>query len=390
MHASTFNKIAESEIKFCLSFSQGCSSLLASLLSYPTSEQIFTSASIYNSTEEIHSQLENSTLDPNTIALQLSQRAWRTASSTNPSVCGVGISCIPSEDVNSKVYLMSFWFASEIQNSFQIHEYSIDSSVSDPVLVLILGISSVTNSDDEKTLLEVFPNRRHWEMSANPIGLVLTGALNYVVFNSKGDMRTNSDPFYPEDYDTSNRNFILLLFPGSFNPLHWGHSELASAAISTAKKLPQHAGKIGARLTYEISTTIVDKKPADVDEITVRLNQFLTSGRRVAITSAKLFVDKAKIFENHGFVVGMDTVRRILDVTYYNDSEDKMIEALLEIGNHGCCFIVGGRKNACGEWDALSNLSIPKCINHLFIEIGTNDFRVDISSTDLRAQRIVT
>lgn len=44
-----------------------------------------------------------------------------------------------------------------------------------------------------------------------------------------------------------------------------------------------------------------------------------------------------------GFVIGTDTMVRILNPKYYGDDRDTMLEAVREMGRSGVHFVVGGR-----------------------------------------------
>jgi hypothetical protein len=84
--------------------------------------------------------------------------------------------------------------------------------------------------------------------------------------------------------------------------------------------------------------------------------------------------------------MGIDTARRVLDPQFYGN-EANMIEAMKAIDRHGCYFVVGGRKHG-DVWDDMSCLSVPDPIKHMFKAIQPHDFRVDISSTEIRARRL--
>ena len=214
---------------------------------------------------------------------------------------------------------------------------------------------------------------------------VLKGEVNSVLLNSFGAVRVPRLPFTSEAHDP--QHGISVLFPGSFNPLHWGHTEWAKAAerIAIQRYQAKHPNTdITTQVTYEISVSRVGKGIIDVDEAMRRVNQFTRSGLRIALTTAKLFIDKAKVFPNHGFVVGFDTMKRIIDPMYYEDSEEKMIAALREIGALGGYFLVGGRKEDDGRWATLTDLAIPHDLQDMVIEIPEKEFRVDVSSTELR------
>lgn len=220
---------------------------------------------------------------------------------------------------------------------------------------------------------------------ADPMTLVLNGDAPFAVYNAHGDARSMVAPFQSEPFDPSHT--IRVIYPGSFRPLHWGHRELATAAIQTISKLPKMKGK-RHELTFEISTCIADKNAAGICEsdLRERVSQFTRNHLRIAVTNAKLFTAKAELFPGSVFVVGVDTARRIVDKKYYNDSPLEMARALGEIRDFGCCFLVGGRQDSSQPdgWDDLSRMSVPSQFEGIFHQIPSETFRVDISSTDLR------
>jgi hypothetical protein len=219
----------------------------------------------------------------------------------------------------------------------------------------------------------------------SPINAVLNGQVQCALFNRHGDVRVNLPPFAKEDYDYEAN--IYLLYPGSFKPLHWGHTELARVAGQVMQRY--HPEKKNVVITYEISASIVGKKDVCEEDFVERVSQFTTQGRRVAITAAKLFVEKAEMFPNHGLVVGIDTARRVLEKQYYDNDDSKMIAAMKAIDSFGCYFVVGGRKHG-DVWDDLNALTVPPELQHMFKGINPADFRVDISSTEIRARRMST
>ena len=44
-----------------------------------------------------------------------------------------------------------------------------------------------------------------------------------------------------------------------------------------------------------------------------------------------------------GFLIGTDTMVRIINPKYYGDNEEDMLEAVREMGRSGVHFVVGGR-----------------------------------------------
>lgn len=227
--------------------------------------------------------------------------------------------------------------------------------------------------------------QREFASLPNPIASVLSGVARCALYNQLGEVRMDLPPYTVEGYDK--QNTIYLLYPGSFKPLHWGHTELARVAGIVMQRYQPEKTKVV--VTYEISASIVGKKDVCEADFVERVNQFTSQGRRVAITTARLFVEKAEMFPNHGLIVGVDTARRVIDPQYYDNSEEKMIDAIKALEKFGCYFVVGGRKHG-DLWDDLSSVNIPDPIKHMFKGINPTDFRVDISSTEIRARRMST
>ncbi|KAG0592336.1 hypothetical protein KC19_1G243500 [Ceratodon purpureus] len=125
-----------------------------------------------------------------------------------------------------------------------------------------------------------------------------------------------------------------VVLSGSFNPLHDGHVKLLDSACSLREDgLP----------CYEISAINADKPPLGLSDIKERLKQF-RNGKTLVVTNQPYFYKKAELFPDSTFVVGVDTVIRLLDPKYYGDSKVRMLEVLLGIKQLGCDFLVAGRK----------------------------------------------
>jgi hypothetical protein len=167
-----------------------------------------------------------------------------------------------------------------------------------------------------------------------------------------------------------------LLFPGSFNPLHEGHVLLARVA----EELRQQP------LTFEISVTNVDKPPLARETVRHRLTQFAWKWP-VELTRAPTFVQKARLFPGTTFVIGADTAERLFAPRYYGDDEVQMHAALEEIANSGSRFLVAVRVDAAGRVCALSDIPVPRRYVDLFTEIPEHRFRLDTSSSEIRARR---
>jgi hypothetical protein len=184
----------------------------------------------------------------------------------------------------------------------------------------------------------------------------------------------------------------VLIIPGSFNPPHIGHAQLANAAVLALRRIRQlessstHSirsmpsslsssssiidniwstvetsnDQYDPTVLFEISVTNVDKPPIDPDEVERRLNLFLRLESTdlpkdwgVILTNAPLFSQKAVVLNNvirdsrarrkMTFVIGTDTMVRIINPKYYGNSNTNMVAALEDMKEKGVHFIVGGR-----------------------------------------------
>jgi nicotinic acid mononucleotide adenylyltransferase len=167
----------------------------------------------------------------------------------------------------------------------------------------------------------------------------------------------------------------LVLFPGSFNPMHEGHTVLARIA----EELRQQP------LAFEISVTNVDKPPLASDTVRLRLTQFAWKSP-VELTRAPTFREKSRLFRSTTFVIGADTAERLVAPKYYGDDELQMHVALEEIANAGSSFLVAVRIDAAGRVRALSDIPVPRRFADLFTAIPEHRFRLDISSSEIRAK----
>jgi len=167
----------------------------------------------------------------------------------------------------------------------------------------------------------------------------------------------------------------FVLFPGSFNPMHQGHVLLARVA----EELRQQP------LAFEISVTNVDKPPLAGEMVKHRVMQFAWQSP-VELTRAPTFVEKSRLFPRTTFVIGADTAERLVAPRYYGDDEARMLVALEEIANSGGSFLVAVRIDAGGRVRALTDIPVPWRYADLFTEIPEHRFRLDISSSEIRAR----
>ena len=175
------------------------------------------------------------------------------------------------------------------------------------------------------------------------------------------------------NFVSSSNRIPELIFPGSFNPFHSGHQSMSELAEK----------KTGLGLAYEICIQNADKPPLSYHEIEKTLNQF-NHGHEWVLTKAGKFTDKAELFPNSVFIIGSDTLTRILDEKFYLNRQD-MLNQLDLFNSHNINFLVFGRKIR-NSFISLESVSIPEHIAKRFSGFGEEIFRDDISSTLIRKE----
>jgi hypothetical protein len=235
-----------------------------------------------------------------------------------------------------------------------------------------------------------------------------------------------------------------LIFPGSFNPPHIGHLQLANASIRTLERLQPYIHPRNHNdkpILFELSLTNVDKPSIDPNIVVSRIRKILELYSSttisndndtpefpqqwgIVLTRAPLFEEKLKILrskvlvadddDDHSstkkinFVIGTDTLVRILNPKYYQDQlRINMNKSLLELKSNGVGFIIGGRleqqqkqSTSSQSKEAQSSQSQPRFVSgrdelidlpedvaSMFTVMKESEFRVDLSSSDIRKQQ---
>jgi hypothetical protein len=231
-------------------------------------------------------------------------------------------------------------------------------------IILWLAQGCGISAPSPRSLLDVDEHFVETVVAAlDSIDQLLAGEVNRVTAQPDGQM-TLAAPQSP------------VLLPGSFNPMHAGHVLLARVA----EELRQQP------LAFEISVTNVDKPPLAAETVRRRLAQFAWKSP-VELTRAPTFVEKSRLFPRTTFVIGADTAERLVQPKYYGDDEARMHVALEEIGSSGASFLVAVRSDAAGRLRGLIDIPVPQRFADLFTQIPEHRFRLDTSSSEIRARR---
>jgi hypothetical protein len=132
----------------------------------------------------------------------------------------------------------------------------------------------------------------------------------------------------------------------------------------------------------EMSIVNVEKPALDFLEIADRCNDLAEFP--IVLTRAATFAEKADVIPGAVFLVGADTIARIGDPVYYGDDTRKRDSAIAALAARGCRFLVFGRTIGT-RFSNAADLPLPSALRALCEFVPESEFRVDVSSTEVRA-----
>lgn len=217
------------------------------------------------------------------------------------------------------------------------------------------------------------------EINNDPIHELLNGKIKDLVCKPQ----ENGTFEFTQDFGVGK----LVMLPGSFNPLHTGHTNALVQSTNIVE---------GSTGMYELSITNATKPKLSYGEIISRLNNFRNQVFPILLTiDAPLFIKKAEDYPNSTFVIGIDTLLRLFDPKF--GEPEKTLSDFKIITTNGTRFIVFPRMissanispdTLCISSDTQLTLNmvkdkIPSELYEFFMEITYNEF-MDVSSSQLR------
>jgi len=220
-------------------------------------------------------------------------------------------------------------------------------------------------------------------------------------------------------------------------------SILFEMSLTNADKPPMKASEATRRVAlfakyYDTKNHFhSDNNDGDGEEAIVADNSAMPPDWGVLLTSAPLFLDKVRLLKKYlvqkspppsldmnshhlsiptnktklrkgrdrilTFAIGTDTMVRILNPKYYNQDREQMLNAVREMRREGVHFVVGGRVEQIKSQEGDGNMEgqtrfvtgeddlvdLPPDVREMFTIVQEKDFRLDISSSELRARENV-
>jgi len=184
----------------------------------------------------------------------------------------------------------------------------------------------------------------------------------------------------------------ILALPGSFNPLHMGHTSALQNSIALCDPSSNPQG------LYELSIFNVNKPQLTIIDLMIRLEHFVNQSFPILLTKTPRFIDKAQVYPGLSYVIGIDTAIHLLDPKYTEGSIDLMTHMLKDMTDKGTEFLVNPRTFGTANIPPSFRIQlkdselftysmiesyVPYVLRSFFRELIVNEYK-DLSSSALR------